>query len=169
MRDDLRVKWTPEREETLKRLYAEKLSYSLIAAELGGITRNAVIGKSHRMGLERRGPADGQPVRKTKFRKPYTRAPWAVPRPHLEATEALELPVEIVADPVTLRDLESHHCRWPLGDPPDMMFCGAHQRKGYSYCARHYRMAYQPSREITRAEHESQQRKMAKMRKARAA
>ncbi len=46
--------WTDERVETLKKLWTEGLSASQIAAELGGITRNAVIGKVHRLGLSGR-------------------------------------------------------------------------------------------------------------------
>ena len=46
--------WTDERVETLKKLWTDGLSASQIAAELGGITRNAVIGKVHRLGLSGR-------------------------------------------------------------------------------------------------------------------
>ncbi|TMJ76370.1 MAG: GcrA cell cycle regulator, partial [Alphaproteobacteria bacterium] len=49
--------WTDERVETLKRLWAEGLSASQIAAALGGVTRNAVIGKVHRLGLSGRAKA----------------------------------------------------------------------------------------------------------------
>ena len=48
------MNWTDERVETLKKLWADGLSASQIAAELGGITRNAVIGKVHRLGLSGR-------------------------------------------------------------------------------------------------------------------
>ena len=48
------MSWTDERVELLKKLWADGLSASQIAAELGGITRNAVIGKVHRLGLSGR-------------------------------------------------------------------------------------------------------------------
>src|SRR5262245_51840909 len=51
------MSWTDERVEQLKRLWSEGLSASQIAAELGGITRNAVIGKVHRLGLSGRAKA----------------------------------------------------------------------------------------------------------------
>ena len=51
--------WTDERVETLKRLWIDGLSASQIAAELGGITRNAVIGKVHRLGLSGRAKSQG--------------------------------------------------------------------------------------------------------------
>ena len=54
------MSWTDERVETLKRMWAEGQSASQIAKELGGVTRNAVIGKVHRLGLSNRVGAPGQ-------------------------------------------------------------------------------------------------------------
>jgi GcrA cell cycle regulator len=53
-----------------------------------------------------------------------------------------------VAKPKTLLDLESHDCRWPVGEPrhPDFHFCGARQAEGRPYCALHWGMAFQPPR-----------------------
>src|ERR1700751_5457955 len=62
--------WTDERVETLKKLWTDGLSASQIAAELGGITRNAVIGKVHRLGLSGRAksPSSSAPrPRKARF------------------------------------------------------------------------------------------------------
>lgn len=53
------MSWTDERVETLKRMWAEGQSASQIAKELGGVTRNAVIGKVHRLGLSNRVPGSG--------------------------------------------------------------------------------------------------------------
>lgn len=55
------MSWTDERVETLKRMWAEGQSASQIAKELGGVTRNAVIGKVHRLGLSNRVPGNGGP------------------------------------------------------------------------------------------------------------
>lgn len=52
------MSWTDERVETLKRMWAEGQSASQIAKELGGVTRNAVIGKVHRLGLSNRTESD---------------------------------------------------------------------------------------------------------------
>ncbi|OWJ78831.1 MULTISPECIES: GcrA family cell cycle regulator [Haematobacter] len=52
------MSWTDERVETLKRMWGEGQSASQIAKELGGVTRNAVIGKVHRLGLSNRGPGE---------------------------------------------------------------------------------------------------------------
>src|SRR5918999_5304444 len=56
------MNWTDERVELLKKLWADGLSASQIAAELGGITRNAVIGKVHRLGLSGRAQAPSSSV-----------------------------------------------------------------------------------------------------------
>src|SRR5437588_11168970 len=60
--EELGMTWTDERVETLKKLWTEGLSASQIAAELGGITRNAVIGKVHRLGLSGRAKAPSSAV-----------------------------------------------------------------------------------------------------------
>src|SRR4026209_1467277 len=56
------MSWTDERVELLKKLWADGLSASQIAAELGGITRNAVIGKVHRLGLSGRAKSPSSSV-----------------------------------------------------------------------------------------------------------
>lgn len=70
------MSWTDERVETLKRMWAEGQSASQIAKELGGVTRNAVIGKVHRLGLSNRGGAEGEDEA-----APVAAAPEPAPRP----------------------------------------------------------------------------------------
>ncbi|MBK5933823.1 GcrA cell cycle regulator [Rhodovulum imhoffii] len=60
------MSWTEERVETLKRMWAEGQSASQIAKELGGVTRNAVIGKVHRLGLSNRAGSNGKPAAATR-------------------------------------------------------------------------------------------------------
>lgn len=145
--------WTDERIETLKTLYGDGLSASQIGAELG-CTRNAVIGKVHRIGLRRR----GRPVavsRPQPRHKPQRRAPIkqgaivrAPQQPYVEPT-----PIEDSAIPTaqhcSLLELTSKTCRWPIGDPgkPDFFFCGgpADNNLGLPYCSYHSRAAYQPA------------------------
>ncbi|WP_323005047.1 GcrA family cell cycle regulator [Pseudorhodobacter sp.] len=69
------MSWTDERVETLKKMWAEGQSASQIAKELGGVTRNAVIGKVHRLGLSNR--VTGAPVKE----EPEAPAPVAPPQP----------------------------------------------------------------------------------------
>src|SRR6187431_1517061 len=79
--------WTDERVEQLKKLWSDGLSASQIAAELGGITRNAVIGKVHRLGLSGRAksPSSSAP----RPRKPRSSTMMRVPRAHIRGNTAL--------------------------------------------------------------------------------
>ncbi|MGO4913898.1 GcrA family cell cycle regulator [Pseudogemmobacter sp. W21_MBD1_M6] len=92
------MSWTDERVETLKKMWGEGQSASQIAKELGGVTRNAVIGKVHRLGLSNRAgtppaKADAKPAPKVEAKpkaEPKTEAPKAEPR--VEAKPAPERP-----------------------------------------------------------------------------
>jgi GcrA cell cycle regulator len=81
------MSWTDERVETLKKMWAEGQSASQIAKELGGVTRNAVIGKVHRLGLSNRvGPGtvaedDGEAAPVVAAPAPAPAKPAAAPRP----------------------------------------------------------------------------------------
>jgi hypothetical protein len=91
---------------------------------------------------------------------------------HIEAGCAVaDLEPKNPATRVQTHELEAHHCRWPVdGADAETFFCGANKLGDSPYCARHYRMAYQPAGATrSRAEVETAFRRMAKMRKARAA
>ena len=136
------ITWTEPRIKTLKALWADGYSCSLIAAELGGeITRNAVIGKVNRLGLPRRKeghsarlPASGGKRKKTPERPS--------PPPTHEITDQ-EIPIR---QRRKLMQLTNKTCHWPVGDPdkPGFFFCGAKIRRN-AYCVRHARLAYQPT------------------------
>lgn len=159
--------WTDERVEHLKKLWSDGLSASQIAAELGGITRNAVIGKVHRLGLSGRAKAPSTAVPRP--RKPRANAPmFRAPRPMMRGNTALAaLPVyEIESEPepepienivpigqrCTILELNEDKCRWPIGDPgqADFFFCGGKTVTGLPYCGYHSRIAYQPVAERRR-------------------
>jgi len=148
--------WTDERVELLKKLWSDGLSASQIAAELGGITRNAVIGKVHRLGLSGRAksPSSAAPrPRKARSSGHMLR----VSRPQMRGNTALaydyeaEPEPELVEIPVeqrkTLLQLSDKTCRWPIGDPgsPEFFFCGGEAANELPYCAYHSRVAYQPA------------------------
>lgn len=150
------MNWTDERVELLKKLWSDGLSASQIAAELGGITRNAVIGKVHRLGLS--GRAKSPSAGATRARKPRTRL-LRVARPTMRGNTALALAFETEYEPEpevenvvpigqrrTILELSEDTCRWPVGDPsnPDFYFCGGKPMASLPYCAFHSRMAYQP-------------------------
>ncbi len=119
--------WTDARIDVLRKLWTEGLSASQIAKELGeNVTRNAVIGKAHRLGLEKR----PSPVKSEKTKKPA--APKKVVK---KATSSM----------VTLLDLTDRMCKWPIGHPGEenFHFCGKNSQAGMPYCSSHCREAYQ--------------------------
>lgn len=82
------MSWTDERVETLKKMWGEGQSASQIAKELGGVTRNAVIGKVHRLGLSNRAGGGGsKPAAKEKATSKPS-APKAPPKPKAATTAA---------------------------------------------------------------------------------
>lgn len=161
---DAGATWTDERVELLKKLWTDGLSASQIAAELGNVTRNAVIGKVHRLGLSGR-PKDVKAASATPRVRKATRTPSA-PTPIAQQIhnnvvlasiplqpvrqEPVDLGEDDVAIPmserVTIMDLRESMCRWPMGDPtkPEFRFCGARSIMGLPYCTHHARIAYQP-------------------------
>src|SRR5262245_23827496 len=92
--------WTDERVETLKKLWTEGLSASQIAAELGGVTRNAVIGKVHRLGLAGRAKSPSSTAPRP--RKPRSHSQMLrIARPSIRGNTALAhaYEIEIEAEP----------------------------------------------------------------------
>lgn len=157
--------WSDEKVEQLKKLWESGLSASQIAAELGNVTRNAVIGKVHRLGLSGRvkvpstaspRPRKARPTQMVRVARPMSRGNTAL-------AQAFE--IEIEADPVAydnvipisqrvqLIDLNDENCHWPVGDPstPEFFFCGNKSLTGLPYCAHHSRVAYQPAADRRRA------------------
>ena len=154
--------WSTERVERLRSFVTAGLTCSQIAAEIG-VTRNAVIGKVHRLGLQtsggrpgrrpsnltqrmRQGPSDRpgetrEPrSRLARLLRAATAGQTVVPFP---SPSAIDPPVENVLR-CSLLELAGGGCRWPLGDPgkDDFGFCGNDAIAGFSYCAGHARLAY---------------------------
>jgi GcrA cell cycle regulator len=161
------MSWTDERVELLRKLWAEGLSASQIAHELAnGITRNAVIGKVHRLGMSGRVKAastvSSRPRMKSmrpahpRLSAPMMRGNTALalrPQP-MEAPQPIEEIVIPISEMVTITELKESMCRWPVGDPTtvEFRFCGAKKSAtGTSpYCPYHSRIAYQPVQERRR-------------------
>ncbi|MGE3643847.1 MAG: GcrA family cell cycle regulator [Beijerinckiaceae bacterium] len=164
------MSWTDERVEQLRKLWMDGLSASQIANTLGsGITRNAVIGKVHRLGLSGRVKApssskprvrSSQPRQSRVQRRPggggavhgntalaYQARPYVQP-----VARALEEIVVPMSNPVTIMDLKESMCRFPLGDPqtPEFRYCGGKSETGIPYCPFHTRIAYQPAQDRRR-------------------
>ena len=179
--------WTDERVELLKKLWGEGLSASQIAGRLGSVTRNAVIGKVHRLGLSGRATTSRMKShRAASAHGVKTHGQGAVlrhrqprlPRPlpgrggaFMPAVEELVIPL---AERKTIQTLIECSCRWPIGDPQmaDFHFCGKNKVPGLPYCEFHARRAFQPpqarrrEREIvescrpTRRQHSSQRNRL---------
>jgi GcrA cell cycle regulator len=168
---DAALPWTDERVELLKKLWADGLSASQIAARMGGVTRNAVIGKVHRLGLSGRAktstpPAQPRPKKPARAPShplthrpaPHGNAALAAhrheePAPEPESHVALDEDVVIpMSERVTIMELRESMCRWPMGDPttPEFRFCGGKATPGLPYCPHHCRIAYQPAAERRR-------------------
>lgn len=136
------MSWTDERVSLLKQLWGEGKTAAEIAKVLGdGITRNAVIGKAHRLKLSSR----LSPIQQNTSKKVKADIPPRAPRP------AVKIP-EFKGKGIKMVDLGTNMCRWPNGDPQDenFNFCGCDAIAGLAYCADHARVAYQvPTRSRT--------------------
>jgi GcrA cell cycle regulator len=151
--------WTTERIAQLHKCVTAGLTCSQIAAEIG-VTRNAVIGKLHRLGLTTGGRPGRRPLGLAQ-RLPTAPAPAPTPRRQMSRLTrifraiadagptlvpfpaAIEVPVESTRR-CSLLELAGGGCRWPLSDPgkADFGFCGNDAIQGLSYCAGHARIAY---------------------------
>jgi GcrA cell cycle regulator len=147
--------WTDARVETLKALWLSGLSAAQVAAALGGVTRNAVIGKLHRLGVAGRAgaspPDGGAPTRPPVSRLAPTPSQRSArrlrPRAQLPAPSlCVPAPIASEGPPLVagLLSLGPHACRWPIGDPAasGFGFCGRPAEGAGSYCAGHRARAY---------------------------
>lgn len=144
--------WRDHHVEALKRLHADGHSASQIAEELGGgVTRNAVIGKIHRLGLTGRGRQAPRAPRKSRVSKILARVRVRIstkkdfdaefqPSPPIDLTEP-------TGPRVSITQLNANTCRWPYGDPAseEFAYCGAQPvGSGLPYCPYHTQLAYTP-------------------------
>jgi GcrA cell cycle regulator len=165
------MSWTDERVELLRKLWLEGLSASQIANELAnGISRNAVIGKVHRLGLAGRAkapiaasarprikparpavPRPTAPLIRGNTALAFKPQPMPMAEPEPEPVEDVVIPI---SERVTIMELREPMCRWPLGDPTtaEFRFCGTRKSTTATgpYCAYHSRLAYQPLNERRR-------------------
>jgi GcrA cell cycle regulator len=145
----------------LKKLWLDGLSASQIAQELGNVTRNAVIGKVHRLGLSGRAKsvshsAISRPKRSARNsfnQKPQRHTQRSLtnsPGKMGAVSERPGAPTVALVAPVALRlslvELTERTCKWPVGDPQleDFHFCGHDAGDASPYCAFHSSIAYQP-------------------------
>ena len=145
------MSWTEERVTLLTQLWGNGKSASEIAEIIGDVTRNAVIGKAHRLGLSGR----PSPIKKVAPSRVAVhkaeRRPVATKRREAKAVEQEVMHPKAKIDDApaggaTILDLTERMCRWPMGDPrdPSFRFCGRTRAPGLPYCAEHCAVAYQP-------------------------
>ena len=125
--------WNEKQLAKLKKLWDEGLPITKIGLELG-VSRNAIAGKAHRLGLPKR----NSPISKS-----------GDPRKNKDSSDletTKELPLKIL-----LREVEwsRNRCCWPIGDPklPGFAFCGTSIMPGRPYCEKHSSLAYTSTRE----------------------
>jgi len=140
------MSWTEERVEKLKELWTKGLSASQIASSLGETTRNAVIGKVHRLNLQQRAVskkstpkinAGNNAITEVKTQKLGRKARF----------KALLLDKNFEPEnPKTLEELNDETCRWPIGHPYEkkFYFCGRKPIEKFPYCKLHLLYAFQP-------------------------
>lgn len=170
----VRSDWSDERVDLLKNLWAQGVSASNIAARLGGeISRNAVLGKVHRMGIVVRGQRTktyGKSVRAKKrlmIRHATTklelsvfgkaRAKFKSGPPTNEDRQQYKVAIEQTNSDIArvkFLELEPHHCRFGVGDPrkPGFGFCGLERIPGSAYCGHHHSRTHTPVPVRTRPE-----------------
>ena len=140
------MSWNDEKVNKLKELWGKGSTASQIAEIIGGISRNAVIGKAHRLNLSSKirtrnasssqnfdsnfeeNNSKNKQVRKSKFK-----------------SLLIEKDFE-PENPKKLEELDEGSCKWPVGHPEEISFyfCGRSSLKDFSYCKLHLLYAYQP-------------------------
>jgi GcrA cell cycle regulator len=149
------MSWTDERVMLLKKLWIEGKTAAEIAKLIGGgVTRNAVIGKAHRLKLSGR----ISPIQENSRTDTAVGRVVATPRKQKSTMSKVSnreiiAPVQLppieenycFGDGVSMVELKERMCRWPIGDPKEdgFKFCGGPSEEGLPYCSHHCRAAYQ--------------------------
>ena len=140
----IKMSWTADREEKLRELWKKGHTASQIAQIIGGTTRNAVIGKAHRLNLQARAIS-----KKTKIKsKAEINFPVKQEKMSRKARfKSLLLDKNFEPEnPKQLEELTDETCKWPIGHPreKDFYFCGRKPMEKFPYCKLHVLYAFQP-------------------------
>ena len=141
------MSWTEEKVTKLKELWGKGNTASQIAEIIGGISRNAVIGKAHRLNLsakiKTRSAASNQNFNDSTSKTNILRAK----RGRKSKFKSLIIEKDFEPEnPKQLEELDENSCKWPIGHPDEknFYFCGRSSLKDFSYCKLHLLYAYQP-------------------------
>tara|TARA_B110001452_G_C15148106_1_gene399652 strand:+ start:210 stop:704 length:495 start_codon:yes stop_codon:yes gene_type:complete len=139
------MSWNEEKIDKLKELWGKGNTASQIAEIIGGISRNAVIGKAHRLNLsakmKSRAPTGTRNVQNTMSGNTVQKK---MKRSHFKSL-IIEKNFE-PENPKQLEELDESSCKWPIGHPNEdkFYFCGRSSLKDFSYCKLHTLYAFQP-------------------------
>ncbi len=141
------MSWTEEREQKLRKLWEKGYTASQIAEMLGGsTTRNAVIGKAHRLKLAARVVSKhSKSPKKQAATSGLNKQEGYISKKSRFKSVLLDKNFE-VENPKKLEELSDKNCRWPMGHPDEenFYFCGRNPVEGFSYCKLHVLYAFQP-------------------------
>ena len=139
------MSWNNEKVEKLKELWGKGHTASQIAEVLGDTTRNAVIGKAHRLNLEARAPSKQKSSSGKQETKPARKAQQPMSRKSKFKSILLDKNFE-PEKPTSLEGLTDSTCRWPIGHPDEekFYFCGRKPIEDFPYCKLHVLYAFQP-------------------------
>tara|TARA_B100000900_G_scaffold333277_1_gene294348 strand:- start:875 stop:1369 length:495 start_codon:yes stop_codon:yes gene_type:complete len=140
------MSWTEEKVAKLKELWGKGNTASQIAEIIGGISRNAVIGKAHRLNLSAK-IKTRTVVTSENFDNSSNEKNIQSRRTRRSKFKSLIIEKDFEPEnPKQLEELDENSCKWPIGHPDEksFYFCGRSSLKDFSYCKLHLLYAYQP-------------------------
>ena len=140
------MSWTEEKVAKLKELWGKGSTASQIAEIIGGLTRNAVIGKAHRLNLSAK-IKTRTATSNHNFENSLVEKETKNKRNRKGKFRSLIIEKDFEPEnPKQLEELDENSCKWPIGHPDEksFYFCGRSSLKDFSYCKLHLLYAYQP-------------------------